>query len=188
MDACTGEIRIFAGNYAPQNWAICDGSKLSISEYQVLFALLGKTYGGDGVSNFAIPDLRGRIIIGVGQGTGLTNYPLGTAGGQEGVALTNGQIQHQHSFMVSANNAQTNVPGGATVIAAPDEVNAALTNNNVVQYLPDNPSDTSQELIPLDSSVISTEGSAALQAHENRMPYIAINYIICLNGIFPPFN
>jgi microcystin-dependent protein len=189
MDACTGEIRIFAGNYAPQDWAICDGSKLSVNEYQLLFSLLGKTYGGDGITNFALPDLRGRIIVGVGQGVGLSNYALGNAAGQESVVLTNGQIQHQHSFMVSANAAQTNLPNATTAIAAPDEVNAALTNNNVVQYLPDNASSVpSQVLIPLNSAVISTEGSASLQAHENRMPYVAISYIICLNGLYPQFN
>jgi microcystin-dependent protein len=189
MDACTGEIRIFAGNYAPESWAICDGSKLSINDYQTLFSLLGKTYGGDGVTNFGLPDLRGRIIVGVGQGAGLSNYTLGNAGGQEGVVLTNGQIQHQHSFMVSTDVAATNVPGGNSVIAAPDEVNAALTNNNVVQYIPDNAASVpSQVLIPLNTAVISTEGSANLQAHENRMPFLAINYIICLNGIYPQFN
>jgi microcystin-dependent protein len=189
MDACTGEIRIFAGNYAPQDWALCDGSKLSVSQYQVLFSLLGKAYGGDGVTNFALPDLRGRIIVGVGQGVGLSNYALGNAGGQESVTLTNGQIQHQHTFMVSTDVAATSVPSTFTVIAAPDEVNAALTNNNVVQYIPDTPSLVPpQVLVPLNSAVISTEGSASLQAHENRMPYVAITYIICLNGLYPQFN
>src|SRR5512136_2572601 len=92
-----GEIRMFAGNFAPQGWMFCEGQLLPISQYDALFNLIGTTYGGDGINTFALPDLRGRVIVGPGQGSGLSNYVLGQQGGVETVTLTTNQIpQHSH--------------------------------------------------------------------------------------------
>jgi len=102
MTPYVGEIRMFAGNFAPSGWFFCDGSILSISEYEVLFTLLGTTYGGNGTTTFALPDLRGRIPVGVGQGQGLSNYNLGQIAGSETVTLTAANLpSHGHSLNAS---------------------------------------------------------------------------------------
>src|ERR1044072_7289766 len=98
MENYMGEIRAFAGNYAPAGWALCDGSLLSISENQTLYALLGTTYGGDGVNDFGLPDLRGRVVVNNGQGPGLSNYILGMQGGAETVVITQATLPaHTHN-------------------------------------------------------------------------------------------
>src|SRR5262245_29652358 len=104
MDNYLGEIRLFAGNFAPRGWRFCDGGLLPIAENDALFNLLGTTYGGDGVSTFALPDLRGRVAIGQGTGPGLTNRPLGEPGGTESVTLVLGQCP-AHTHQLFATNA-----------------------------------------------------------------------------------
>jgi microcystin-dependent protein len=100
MDEYIGTISLFAGNFAPKNWALCNGQILYIQQNNALFAILGITYGGDGKTTFALPDLRGRVPIGVGQGTGLTNRELGKVGGEEAVTLTTAQIpSHTHTHV-----------------------------------------------------------------------------------------
>src|SRR3982074_103263 len=102
MDGYIGEIRMFAGNFAPRNWATCDGQLLAIAQNTALFSILGTTYGGNGQTTFALPDLRGRGPTHAGQGPGLTNHVLGETGGAENVTLTVGQIPvHNHSLMVN---------------------------------------------------------------------------------------
>lgn len=161
-----GEIRMFAGNFAPAGWAICDGSLLPISENEVLFQLIGVTYGGDGQSTFALPDLRGRTPVHMGQ-SGSGTFVLGEQFGSESVTLTAAQMPaHTHSLLASANTATTrdpigNVPAEASIDAYVDDLSPAALN----------------------ASAISSVGGS--QPHENMMPYLCINFIISLFGIFP---
>lgn len=170
-EAYVGEIRVFAGNYAPQGWALCDGSLLSIAQNEVLFSLLGTTYGGDGQTTFALPDLRGRLPIGMGQGPGLTMRTIGESTGVETVTLTTSQLPpHTHAFAAGA-TASSNAPQ--------DKVPAAVTGFNLY-------SDSATSMQPLAAGTVHPMGSG--QAHDNMMPSIALSFIICLNGIYPSFQ
>lgn len=158
-----GEIRIFAGTYAPADWQLCDGSTLSISEYPALFQLLGTTYGGDGQSTFRVPDLRGRWPIHQGQ-----NMSLGQVGGSEGVSLLPPHLpSHTHPLKATATAATTATVSGNTL--------AQSTPGPL--YLDD---DASVSLSPM--ALQMTGGG---QSHENRSPYLAVNFIISLSGIYP---
>jgi microcystin-dependent protein len=160
-----GEIRMFAGNFAPAGWMFCEGQLLPISEYETLFNLIGTTYGGDGQSTFALPDLRGRIPIHQGNG-----FILAETGGVETVTLTVSQIPaHSHALL-----------GSTTIAASTDPANnvgGKLTVAAVFPYGTDNPP---QPLSP--SAVGSTGGS---QPHNNFQPYLCVDFIISLFGIFP---
>jgi microcystin-dependent protein len=167
-DPYVGEIRLFAGTFAPQGWAFCDGQLLSISEYDALFSLLGTLYGGDGRTHFALPDLRGRVPIHQGGGSGLTPRPLGTRGGAETVALTAAELpQHAHTMYASANTAAFNEP--ADMLTAQD-ANANLYSNTAPTQA-------------LATGAVSESGGG--QAHANLMPYGCVNFIISLSGIYP---
>lgn len=162
-----GEIRMFAGSFAPVGWLFCDGSLLSISQYETLFNLIGTTYGGDGLATFALPDLRSRVPIHMGQGPGLGNYVLAENGGAEQVTLTVNQIPaHTHRALAqSAQGTQSNPANG--VWAA----------SNLGQYSGNNANATMNP-----QSMGSTGGG---WPHDNMLPYQAINYIISLFGIYP---
>jgi microcystin-dependent protein len=162
-----GEIRMFAGNFAPAGWMFCNGQVLPISENETLFALIGTTYGGDGQTTFALPDLRGRAPLHSGQGSGLSNYALAQAGGSEQVTLTTNQIpSHSHAPLAqSAAGSQTS-PAGS--------VWAASTLNQFTANAP---------TAAMNPSVIGTSGAS--QPHNNMMPFTTINFIISLFGIFP---
>jgi microcystin-dependent protein len=163
-----GEVRIFAGNFAPQGWAFCDGQLMPISENDALFTLIGTTYGGDGEVTFALPDLRGRVPIHMGQGPSGITHQIGEAAGVEQVTLTSQQIPaHNHAWLASTGGGTSNTPQN-NVVAAP-----AVTK----LYRLTNPGDA------LAATVVQPTGGS--QPHENLMPYIAINYIISLFGIFP---
>jgi microcystin-dependent protein len=167
-----GEIRLFAGNFAPRNWAFCDGQLLSIAQNQALFSILGTTYGGDGRTTFALPDLRGRVPLHPGTGPGLTPYRLGQKGGQETVTLNTAQIPaHNHDLRGSPNPASAITPAG----------NLPGTTSRTRLYSPSSASN-----VDMNTDAISEVGSN--QPHENRQPYLGLNYIICLYGIFPPRN
>jgi microcystin-dependent protein len=160
-----GEIRMFAGNFAPAGWMFCEGQLLPISEFETLFNLIGTTYGGDGQSTFALPDLRGRLPI--HQGVGFT--PAQT-GGVESVTLVAGQIPaHSHPFLASANQASSTSPA--------NQVPAVTQAATITPYGTDAPP---VQLSP--SSVGSTGGS---QPHDNFQPYLCIDFIISLFGVFP---
>src|SRR5579863_4237911 len=106
-----GEVRMFGGNFAPSNWAFCNGQTMSISQYQVLFTLIGTTYGGDGQTTFNLPNLQGRLGVGMGQGGGLSNYVLGQSAGVEAVTLTTTTMAaHNHPLMASQTTATLNYP------------------------------------------------------------------------------
>jgi microcystin-dependent protein len=167
-DPFLGEIRLFAGARAPVHWAFCDGALLDISAYGALYSLLGKTYGGDGLSTFALPDLRASVPVCAGPNDG-----LGQSGGAENVPLTGAQMPaHTHNVMTSpfpALNAPAgNLPGAAN---APDGSTAYLYGAGAAH------------LSALAASTIEAAGGG--EAHANLQPYLAINYIIALQGIYP---
>lgn len=164
-----GEIRMFAGNFNPAGWMFCEGQLLPISENETLFQLIGTTYGGDGQSTFALPDLRGRLPIHQGQGTGLpSNRTLAETGGVESVTLTVQTIPaHTHPLLASGDVAGVPNPG-QNVIARSGQVNAFLNASPSVAMSP--------------QFVGSTGGS---QPHNNFQPYLCVNFIISLFGIFP---
>lgn len=178
QDYMLGEIKMFAGNYAPQGWVLCNGQILQVSQYSALFSLLGTTYGGNGSTTFAVPNLCGRVPIGMGSGTNLTTKTLGSTGGAETVTLTATQIPaHTHELTETTATATTSVPS-PTVVPATAQLPAsgASSAKSVNVYAPSsgNPTVTS-----------STTSSGGNQAHENMMPYLTINYIICVAGIYP---
>jgi microcystin-dependent protein len=160
-----GEIRMFAGNFAPAGWMFCEGQLLPISENEVLFNLIGTTYGGDGQSTFALPDLRGRIPIHQG-----SSFVLAQSGGVETVTLTVSQIPaHTHPFLASANLASGNSPG--------NQLPAITQASTITPYGTDAP------LVQLSSNAVGAAGGS--QPHDNFQPYLCIDFIISLFGIFP---
>ena len=167
-----GEIQMFAGTFAPKGWALCDGQLLPISQNTALFSLLGTTYGGNGQTNFALPDLRGRAPLQPGAAAGLSPYDLGQAGGDETVTLVTSQIPgHSHSLNGKATAATTGAPAGD--LLAKTDVNAATA-------LIYRPSGTSAQLNP--QAIAPTGGT---QPHNNMQPYLTVNFVIALQGIFP---
>ncbi|MCY4756126.1 phage tail protein [Pelomonas aquatica] len=157
-----GEIRLFAGNFAPVGWAFCQGQLLAISENPTLFQLVGTTYGGDGQSNFALPNLAGRIPVHMGQG-----HVIGEKGGSETVTLTSGQTpQHTHAMLASSAAAIGTSPGGAL-----------LATTSFASY------DTAAASTPMAAVGVGMAGGS--QPHDNMAPTVAVSYIISLFGIFP---
>lgn len=169
MDPLLGEVKLFAGNFPPRGWAFCDGQLLPISQNSALFSILGTIYGGDGRSTFALPDLRGRAPIGPRQGPGLTPYREGQKGGQEYVTLTTNQIpSHSHSLRATTTVGTSNDPTSKVL------GNTDLFDNEYASVSPNT---------SMSSSAIGNTGGG--QSHENRQPFLAINYIIALQGVFP---
>jgi microcystin-dependent protein len=182
MDNFLGEIRMFGGNFAPLNWAFCAGQTLPISSYTALFSLIGTTYGGDGVQTFQLPDLRGRLPVGEGQGTGLSNYFMGEAGGLEGVTLTQQQIpMHNHVPNATTANGSVSSPGNTVVVAVP----VAATGKAELYAVPA-AGKTPPTPVALSNLAVAPDGGGA--AHSNLMPTLCVNYIIALEGIFPSRN
>ena len=158
-----GEIRMFAGNFAPAGWMFCEGQLLPISEYETLFNLIGTTYGGDGQSTFALPDLRGRVPIHFGNG-----FTLAETGGVETVTLTVSQIPaHSHPFLANNQTATGGNPIG----------NANVQNVNIQIYTAGSSSDN------FNAGAVSSTGGS--QPHDNFQPYLCVDFIISLFGIFP---
>ncbi len=128
MEPLVGQIILFAGGYAPRGWAFCNGQLLPIAQHKALFSLIGTIYGGDGITNFALPDLRGRVIVGTGQAPGLSQYARGATVGKESVTLTTAQLpQHRHELMGSTSIATRAAPNGASVVAATGSASDAVT-------------------------------------------------------------
>lgn len=175
-----GEIRLFAGNFQPRGWAFCDGRLLSINQNDALFSLIGTTYGGDGFSTFAVPDLRGRLPVHQGTLPGGSTYNLGQAGGVETVTLASNQVpSHTHALNATTATGTAQAPGTSVMLATPVEANVK-TSLYVV------PGSSTVNLTPMASQSIATTGGG--QAHTNMMPTQALNYIIALEGIFPARN
>lgn len=166
-----GEIRMFGGNFAPVGWEFCDGQLVPISENDALFTLIGTTYGGDGESTFALPNLQSRIPIHQGQGPGLTSRTLAEMAGVETVTLTTQQMPvHNHALIASTNVGGSSNPQGQLL--------AAGTNVQFFRVIAPNAN--------MAPNIISPAGGS--QPHENLMPYLCINYIISMFGIFPQFS
>lgn len=184
MEPYLGEIRAFAGNFAPVGWLACNGALLPISQYDTLYTLIGTTYGGDGISTFGLPNLQGRAAIQNGQLTGGASYPLGGAGGVESVTLTTASMpSHQHAFNVATSPGTTNSATNNFLSTVQDTGNPGST---VLAYMPYNQGDTTLQAIALNSQTIGAGGGS--QPHENRQPFLAITYIIATQGIYPSFQ
>lgn len=165
-----GEIALVAFDFAPQGWAFCDGQLLPIAQNTALFALLGTTYGGDGQTTFALPDLRGRVAIHAGQGPALTNHLIGGSGGAEKVAMTVTEMPtHSHLPLSFSGAGSTNNPNGAVLARAPQKIYKSGPTN-----------------APMSQQGLSQTGGS--QPHNNMQPFLALRYIIALFGIFPSRN
>jgi microcystin-dependent protein len=174
-----GEIRMFGGGFAPRDWAFCNGQLLSIAQNAALFALIGTTFGGDGVTTFALPNLQSRLPIGEGQGPGLSNRVIGQASGSENVTLTQATMPG-HSHLLNATTAAATTPDvGPQVL--PGTVTAPATMYTVNDGT--SPPPTPQVLGP--GSVTPSGGN---QAHSNLMPSLCVSFIISMQGIFPSRN
>jgi microcystin-dependent protein len=165
LEPFLGQLALVPYNFAPKGWALCNGQLLPINQNQALFSLLGTNFGGDGRTTFALPDLRGRVPISSGQGPDLENYNLGQAGGTELVSLTAAQMpSHRHALNVhNGTSDQTNPAGNR------------LAKGSVYTNKPANATAA--------SLVVGRSGSG--QPHENRQPYLTLNWIIALEGIYP---
>lgn len=180
MDPFLGEIRLFPWGYAPRGWLPCDGRQLPLPQNTALFALLGVQYGGDGRTNFNLPDLRGRVPMHTGMGADKTMYKQGQASGSETVTLTVANMpQHTHSVYGDATAVPTNAAVVPTANVPGIPINAKLTTLPSL-YAPL----STGPLLALDSSAVTQTGAGA--AHENRQPYLVLNYCIAVQGIFPP--
>lgn len=163
------EIRIFAGNFAPRGWAFCDGQLLPVSQNTALFSLIGTTYGGDGRSTTALPNLQGRAAMHPGRGPGLTSKRLGQRGGVEMVTLSEAQMpNHHHSQMATTDDGLQDDPNPNSTVAVALGTTMFATPGTVVDMA--------------DQALDSTGGS---QAHNNMQPYLTMNFIIALVGLYP---
>ncbi len=173
-----GEIRIFAGNFAPRGWAFCDGQLLPLSQNTALFSLLGTIYGGNGHSTFALPNLNGRVPIGAGQGAGLTSRDLGGTGGSDNVTLLASELpSHQHSVVTS---------GTVTLPANSGAGNSDTPENTYPANVTNGYSATAGSSMNTSNYSINLSNTGASMPHNNLQPYQVVRYIIALQGIFPP--
>ena len=169
MDPFVAEIRIFPFNFAPKGWAFCDGQILPLSQNTALFSLLGTTYGGDGKSNFALPNMQGNAPMHPGQGPGLSLHDLGETGGSETVSLLESEIpSHSHGFIASQADGISRLPA-ANLVANMIGVNGYATPGAIVQM-------SDQALTPAGGD----------QPHNNMQPYLTLNFCIALQGVYPP--
>jgi microcystin-dependent protein len=169
MDPFVAEVRIFPFNFAPKGWAWCNGQLLPLSQNTALFSLLGTTYGGDGKSNFALPDMQGNLPIHAGQGPGLSLYDLGQMGGSETVTLLESEMpSHTHQMMASSDPADLNQPSNARSLAR---------STNGFAYIPGAANAT------LAPEALTPAGGSF--PHNNLMPYLTYYFNIALQGVFP---
>lgn len=181
MNGNIGEIRLFAGNFAPNAWALCQGQLINIASNTALFSILGTTYGGNGTTNFALPDMRGRIARHVGQGPGLATVDLGEQGGQHIHTLIASEIPaHNHSMSIAAtttHGAYSDSPGNNN--SPVGRYHAIVPGTNAYSTTADT------QLAPYNITMGNTGGS---QPFSTQQPYLALNFIICLTGIYPSRN
>jgi microcystin-dependent protein len=172
MDPFVAEIRIFPFNFAPKGWAFCDGQILPLSQNTALFSLLGTTYGGDGKSNFALPNMQGNVPMHPGQGPGLSLHDLGETGGSDTVTLLESEIpSHSHNLMASAQPATRTGPAGNSF---------ARTAAGSTPYL----APAGAPLVTMADNAVAPAGGD--QPHNNLMPYLTLNFCIALQGVYPP--
>ena len=179
-DPFIAEITMFGGNFAPRGWALCHGQTLAIASNQALFSLLGTTYGGDGRTTFMLPDLRGRSPIGAGSGPGLSSYDLGQMGGAETVTLTV-LAMPTHTHMATAVTRASDQAGDVSDAADAVPAKGAEGTSPYTKTAPN---------VSMHAGMVTVENghTGGGQAHENRPPYLAINFIIALQGTFPSRN
>ena len=191
-DAYVGEIRLFAGTYAPNKWAFCAGQQVKIEDNETLYALIGTTYGGSG-DYFNLPDLRGRVAVGYGQGTGLSNRILGSSSGYEKVPLTYQNLPpHTHAVTVTqefsvgmfacTKEGELATPAAGSFLCSGREKEARKDANNYVS----NPASTVNIKGGAAVANVNLASAGGSVSHENMQPWIAINYIICTDGYYPP--
>jgi microcystin-dependent protein len=169
-----GQVIAVGFNFTPVGWLACDGSTYPISQYEVLFNLIGTTYGGDGATTFGVPDLRGRSPVNAGQGAGLSNFVLGQMGGTEAVSLGATQVgSHSHALLASTQTGAISTPASGVAIAQVSETEVKVFGSG--------PGNTA-----LSANVIAPSGGS--QPHENRQPSLTVNDIICYAGVFPSQN
>ena len=175
-----GQIVLFAGNFAPTGWAFCDGSILPILQNQALYSILGTTYGGNGTSTFALPDLRGKVPVGQGQGPTLSKYNLGQSGG---VASVNLSVTEMPAHTHVMNNLPINCDNTTATSNSPVDAVPAIITNGTKSY-----STTKNALMHTSVGNVGILPAGGSQPHNNIKPTIAINYIIALQGLYPPRN
>ena len=187
MDEFLGTIKIFGFNFAPRGWATCQGQILPIAQNTALFSLLGTTYGGNGQTTFALPDLRGRTAVGMGQGPGLSSYDIGQVGGTENTTLLVTQMPaHTHAPTLAVTaalhaegiNGTDNNPNGKML--------ASGTGIYVAPDVANNRTMAAESIVVTSSLTLATAGNS--QPFSILQPYLGVNYSICLEGIFPPRN
>ncbi len=184
-DPYLGEIRMVGFNYAPVGWALCDGTVMQVTQNEALFALLGATYGGNGSTTFGLPNLLGRMPVHMGSYTPpapapAINYPLAGQGGAQQVTLSQAQLP-AHTHTASCNPTATAAsPSGAFWASPPTSLTAQKTYFNPTGATPPLPG-----LVAMNANSISYSAGAAVQPHANMPPYLAINFIICLSGLYP---
>lgn len=177
MQPFLGMVAIFGFNFPPRGWALCNGQLISIAQNSALFALLGTMYGGDGVSTFALPDFRGRVQVGMGTGPGLSNYVQGQVSGTENVTLLSTQMpQHSHVMTASGDGPTQATAAGASLAS---EVRGG------VNPMPTVYANGATNPVSMGSATTLAGGN---QPHNNLQPYLAINYSIATQGIFPSRN
>ena len=176
MEPFVGEIRLFSFERIPQGWAACDGSLLPVQSNMVLFSLLGIQYGGDGRTNFGLPDLRGRVPVHLSP-----SIPQGSKGGQESVALTAAQLP-PHTHQVNAYSTPGNTAAVASAFPAQSAKLAKATQPAPNIYGPPT------AFVTIDPSSVAPSGGTTAQPHENRQPLIALTYCIATTGLYPPRN
>lgn len=176
MDEYIGIIKAFTGDYVPEDYLMCLGQELPIKDYEVLYALIGTTYGGDGRVTFKLPDLRSRIPLGFGQGPNLSNRPMGQAAGTETVTLVTANLPaHTHTSHGLDGGLEVHSPANAFVPKYPNPAAKFYSMK-----------DSTDNLLPMAPEVVSSTGGS--QAHNNVPPFLVVNYIICYRGIFPTPN
>lgn len=175
-------VTIFAGNFAPRSWAFCNGQLVAISVNSALFALIGTTYGGDGVTTFALPDLRGRVAIHAGQGPGMSPYVIGQQAGAESITFITPQIPaHNHTY-INASGAPGGNTAAGTVSNANGAVPAQLAGTSLYSTA------TSGSVMGDSTCITNTVLTGGSQPIAIMQPYLVMNYIICVEGIFPSRN
>lgn len=201
MEGTIGEIRLFASNFAPRTWAYCAGQTVALRSNVALYSILGTTYGGDGTNTFMLPDLQGRVAVGTGQGAGLSAYSLGEKTGTETVTLTiNEMPAHTHAAMAqpgigasaNVNLLAVNSSGGASTPGG-NFIGEDSSGQGFTSYAS---SGTPAAMDPrsiqianvqanVNTMIVQLGGTGSNQPHNNLQPYTALNYVICMNGVFP---
>ncbi|MGH7045921.1 MAG: phage tail protein [Stellaceae bacterium] len=180
MDPFLGQISLLGCNFAPRGWGFCQGQLLPINQNTALFSLLGTNFGGNGVNTFALPDLRSRVPVGMGQGGGLSNHAIGEIGGQETASIVASSYpNHTHALLAAASTASGNAPAG--LIEAEGQIPARGGGVSLALYSATGAATT---LAP----AALTPATGAGQPHPNLQPYLAVNFCIALQGVFPARN